>query len=67
MEANLDAFKVTRRSTSSTHDPIGKSKRILEILEHYYPDPQVPPATPSTYRLLIAVLLSAQCTDRTRQ
>lgn len=40
-----------------------KVNDILQILDHYYPDPQVPLQHQSTYQLLIAVLLSAQCTD----
>lgn len=40
-----------------------KANDILHILDHYYPDPQVPLQHRSTYQLLIAVLLSAQCTD----
>jgi endonuclease-3 len=40
-----------------------KANDILRILEHYYPDPQVPLQHKTTYQLLVAVLLSAQCTD----
>ena len=40
-----------------------KVKDILKILDKYYPDPQVPLDHKDPYTLLIAVLLSAQCTD----
>ncbi len=36
---------------------------IIQELERLYPDPQVPLSHTSHYTLLIAVLLSAQCTD----
>ena len=40
-----------------------KAKHIAEILESYYPETPVPLEHTSPYTLLIAVLLSAQCTD----
>ncbi len=40
-----------------------KAKRIGEILDALYPFPDVPLAHQDPYTLLIAVLLSAQCTD----
>ena len=40
-----------------------KANKILKILENYYPQTQVPLKHSSPYTLLIAVLLSAQCTD----
>ena len=40
-----------------------KAKRIQRILEHYYPEPPIPLRHHDPYTLLIAVLLSAQCTD----
>jgi endonuclease-3 len=36
---------------------------ILSILHHYFPKPEVPLDHKDAYTLLIAVLLSAQCTD----
>lgn len=39
------------------------AKIVLEILDSLFPDPQIPLAHSSPYTLLIAVLLSAQCTD----
>ena len=40
-----------------------KAARILDILQTLYPDPPIPLDHEDTYTLLIAVLLSAQCTD----
>jgi len=40
-----------------------KAKRIGQILDAHYPLPEVPLAHEDPYTLLIAVLLSAQCTD----
>jgi endonuclease-3 len=40
-----------------------KAKRVGEILDALYPLPDVPLAHEDPYTLLIAVLLSAQCTD----
>ncbi|MCL4159263.1 UNVERIFIED_CONTAM: hypothetical protein GTU68_056287 [Idotea baltica] len=40
-----------------------KASAIAEILQKYYPKPEIPLEHDSAYTLLIAVLLSAQCTD----
>lgn len=40
-----------------------KVKDIIRILEKYFPDPDIPLDHKDPYTLLIAVLLSAQCTD----
>ena len=40
-----------------------KAAAIAGILEHYFPNPPIPLAHEDAYTLLIAVLLSAQCTD----
>lgn len=40
-----------------------KVKDILSILERHFPNPEVPLDHKDAYTLLIAVLLSAQCTD----
>jgi endonuclease-3 len=40
-----------------------KVEDIVRILEHYYPETPVPLDHSDPYTLLIAVLLSAQCTD----
>ncbi len=40
-----------------------KGKEILEMLDDYFPEVQVPLDHKDPYTLLIAVLLSAQCTD----
>ncbi|MCH9608577.1 MAG: Endonuclease III [Chlamydiales bacterium] len=37
--------------------------QIQKILDHYFPDPEVPLNYTSSFTLLIAVLLSARCTD----
>lgn len=39
------------------------AKEITKILDDYFPDPKIPLKHKSAYTLLIAVLLSAQCTD----
>lgn len=36
---------------------------IIELLEHYFPETPVPLVHKDPYTLLVAVLLSAQCTD----
>ena len=40
-----------------------KVKDILRLLDKYFPDPQIPLDHKDPYTLLVAVLLSAQCTD----
>jgi endonuclease-3 len=40
-----------------------KAKKIQQILSHLYPAPTIPLTHRDPYTLLIAVLLSAQCTD----
>ncbi len=40
-----------------------RAKQIQEILDHLYASPAIPLRHHSNYTLLIAVLLSAQCTD----
>ncbi|HEV8511779.1 MAG TPA: endonuclease III [Cyclobacteriaceae bacterium] len=40
-----------------------KVNDILKILEHYFPNPEIPLHHKDAYTLLISVLLSAQCTD----
>lgn len=40
-----------------------KAKVIIEILEKLFPHPDIPLSHKDPYTLLIAVLLSAQCTD----
>lgn len=40
-----------------------KAKKIQKILDEFYPDPPIPLTHTDLYTLLIAVLLSAQCTD----
>lgn len=40
-----------------------RAKRIQEVLHACFPEPEIPLKHKSPYTLLIAVLLSAQCTD----
>jgi len=40
-----------------------KATKILDILKQYHPNPPIPLQHTDSYTLLIAVLLSAQCTD----
>src|SRR6056300_738911 len=40
-----------------------KVKAVIEILERYFPETPVPLEHKDPYTLLVAVLLSAQCTD----
>ena len=40
-----------------------KARAIAQILEDYYPRPPIPLDHQDNYTLLVAVLLSAQCTD----
>ena len=40
-----------------------RSEKISEILYEYFPEPDVPLKHSDPFTLLIAVLLSAQCTD----
>jgi endonuclease-3 len=40
-----------------------KAEKIRSILSHLYPEPPIPLTHKDSYTLLIAVLLSAQCTD----
>jgi endonuclease-3 len=45
---------------------MSKSEKVIEILntlDQYYPNPEVPLHHKDAYTLLISVLLSAQCTD----
>ncbi len=41
-----------------------KAKLVKEILDQHFPKPEVPLKHSDTYTLLVAVLLSAQCTDK---
>lgn len=40
-----------------------KAEQIMKILDELYPNPPIPLDHSSAYTLLVAVLLSAQCTD----
>jgi len=41
-----------------------KASQILSLLDHYFPHPEIPLKHTDSYTLLIAVILSAQCTDK---
>ncbi len=41
-----------------------KVRFIRKTLDHFYPNPEIPLSFENPYTLLIAVLLSAQCTDK---
>ncbi|MBT3394480.1 MAG: endonuclease III [Waddliaceae bacterium] len=41
-----------------------KARKITQILDELYPHPEIPLHHTTPYTLLIAVLLSAQCTDK---
>ncbi len=46
-----------------TKSKVARAEYVLEQLENYYPETPVPLDHKDPYTLLIAVLLSAQCTD----
>ncbi len=43
--------------------PLDRAKKVSEILNQLFPTPEIPLLHTSPFTLLIAVLLSAQCTD----
>lgn len=45
-------------------NPIHGFREICEVLDEYYPNPEIPLDFTNAYTLLVAVVLSAQCTDR---
>lgn len=49
--------------TESPKDRQGRANKILEILDHYYPNVSSFLSHETPYQLLVATLLSAQCTD----
>ena len=42
---------------------MNRAEEIQAVLEHYFPNPSIPLEHTSDYTLLIAVVLSARCTD----
>lgn len=44
-------------------DRRGRAQLILELLDHYIPAPAIPLDHADPFQLLVAVILSAQCTD----
>lgn len=49
--------------TSAKLDRRARAARIAETLERLYPEPPIPLDHRNAYELLVAVILSAQCTD----
>jgi endonuclease-3 len=47
-----------------TAELLQKAQRIAEQLNHLYPSPPIPLDHSSTFQLLVAVILSAQTTDK---
>ena len=66
----LARFSTDNRCTPTAYrleDVLKKAERarfIMETLDRLYPDVPVPLSHSNTYTLLVAVLLSAQCTDK---
>src|SRR5687767_6665033 len=48
---------------TDTLDRKTRAARILEILDEKFPSPPIPLDHGDAYQLLVAVILSAQCTD----
>lgn len=53
----------TEEPEPAPRDRRGRAKRIMELLDQYVPAPEIPLEHGSPFQLLVAVLLSAQCTD----
>jgi endonuclease-3 len=45
------------------HDRRARAARIMAILDHYYPEVEIPLDAGNPFQLLVATILSAQCTD----
>jgi endonuclease-3 len=56
------AQKVSRPKTAA--ERTARLRQILKILDELYPDPQVPLHHSNCWELLVATILSAQCTDK---
>jgi endonuclease-3 len=59
------AIRSQKKTAKSANNPPSPTflKKIIKILNDLYPAPRVPLAHQDSYTLLIAVLLSAHCTD----
>src|SRR5262245_43200993 len=44
-------------------DRKARAARIMAILDHYYPEVEIPLDAGDPFQLLVATILSAQCTD----
>lgn len=55
--------KSNKEATGADAQKMEKAARIAEILDRYFPHPDIPLHHRDAYSLLIAVVLSAQCTD----
>jgi endonuclease III len=61
--ANRSSGTPSRAAAGATSAKQAKARRIQGILDGLYPHPEIPLDHGDSYTLLIAVLLSAQCTD----
>ena len=57
------AVKPSHSNDENFMDTQSKAQRIATILDELYPSPPIPLDHQSPFQLLVAVLLSAQCTD----
>ncbi len=61
--AHQDPISMSKKHQTLQVTKKEKAQKIVEILEELYPETPIPLDHTDTYTLLIAVLLSAQCTD----
>jgi endonuclease-3 len=54
---------VTERQPTAPRDRASRAARVMEILDRLFPAPAVPLDHGDPFQLLVAVILSAQCTD----
>jgi len=54
---------MTERHPTAPRDRASRAARVLEILDRLFPAPPVPLDHGDPFQLLVAVILSAQCTD----
>ena len=60
---SLRQTKIHRRNRETLEDKRARAKAMATLLRRAYPELKVPLAHRNTFELLIAVILSAQCTD----
>jgi endonuclease-3 len=58
-----DVAPVETTAASLPRDRKARAARILEILDRYYPEVEMPLDHGDAFQLLVATILSAQCTD----